>query len=787
MKRIIKGLSIFIFVVLILGFCPKNVKAVDQSDYLSINESNKEFAIKNLAFSNLTFKDYSNTSVQAFGVSGVVNNSLDQDLYYTFLVRYCDLALNKIIAQQQISLTIKPGSNVFNIMSNLDILKGNNAKLSDIAYYKILIKEESKDEFQELTKPSRNNTYQSYDYVIDKYDININVNENNTLDITESIQAYFKTPKHGIYRTIPLKNKIVRLDGSTTSNRAQISNVLVSETSTASMEDNIYKLQIGEADKTLMGEHDYVIKYTYNLGKDRQKDYDELYFNIIGDEWDTVIGNITFTITMPKDFDVSKLGFSSGQTGSTDNSKVKYNVQNNIISGSYNGVLNEKEALTIRCELDEGYFVNAGLTINPSDYIAFLIPLLFLAVALFIWSIYGRDEQVVETIEFYPPEGFNSLEVGYLYKGKADNTDVTSLLIYLANKGYIKITEIDEKTLFSTSKSFKITKLKDYDGNNINEKIFLEGLFSCRRIEYDDKDVIEVTKSDLYNEFYLTMSKILKNINTKENKNKLFERKASSKSIFIILMIIATYILITIVPLISKGNSSYFYLDISSLVIALVFPGLGFSLTMAGMFSDNNTISVNGVRFNSKIAAKVFLLIWGLLFGGIPWVIFVLPTLRQDPLYLIGYLVGIGCVAGMIICIKFLPKRTKYGNEILGKIKGFKNFLEVAEKEKLEAMVLQDPTYFYDILPFTYVLGVSNKWIKKFESISLKAPDWYDSPSTFDMITFQTFMTSTMSSAQSAMASSPSSSSSGGGFSSGGSSGGGSSGGGSGGGGGGSW
>ena len=66
-------------------------------------------------------------------------------------------------------------------------------------------------------------------------------------------------------------------------------------------------------------------------------------------------------------------------------------------------------------------------------------------------------------------------------------------------------------------------------------------------------------------------------------------------------------------------------------------------------------------------------------------------------------------------------------------------------------------------------------WINKFESIAIKAPDWYDGSSTFSMSSFGSFMNSTMSSATTAMSSSPSSS------------GGGSSGGGSGGGGGGSW
>ena len=117
---------------------------------------------------------------------------------------------------------------------------------------------------------------------------------------------------------------------------------------------------------------------------------------------------------------------------------------------------------------------------------------------------------------------------------------------------------------------------------------------------------------------------------------------------------------------------------------------------------------------------------------------------------------------------------------LYGKIKGFKKFLETSEKNQLESMVMQNPQYFYDILPYAYVLGISSKWIKKFETISLQSPTWYDSPTGFNVTSFGTFMNNTMSSAEQSMSSSPSSSS-------GGSSGGGSSGGGSGGGGGGSW
>ena len=226
-----------------------------------------------------------------------------------------------------------------------------------------------------FSTPSKQYQYRSYDYVIDNYDINILVNENNTLDITETITAYFNVAKHGIFRTIPLKNTVTRLDGTTTKNRVQITNLSVDNEYKVSKEQGNYKIQIGSENSTVIKEQTYKIKYTYNLGKDPLKDKDEFYYNLIGDEWDTVIGNITFTITMPKKFDASKLGFSSGKMGSTDNEAIKYNVTGNKIIGTYDGILNAGEALTIRCELEEGYFVNASLSVHVTDYIYFLFPI----------------------------------------------------------------------------------------------------------------------------------------------------------------------------------------------------------------------------------------------------------------------------------------------------------------------------------------------------------------------------------------------------------------------------
>ena len=632
-------------------------------------------------------------------------------------------------------------------------------------------------------------------YTISKYDIEMKVNENNSLDITEKITVNFEEDRHGIFRKIPLKNEITRLDGTSSKNRATINNIEVSDKYTTSRESGNLVIKIGDAARTLNGEHTYTIKYNYSIGKDPLKDKDELYYNIIGNEWDTSIDNVNFKIIMPKDFDESLLGFSSGRKGSTNSSNISYFVDGNVITGYTINKLNAYEGVNIRLTLDEGYFTNTGIDYDFVSIIIIAFCIICIIVTFIIWKKYGKDLPVVETVEFYPPSGFNSAEIGYIYDGEAKNRSIISLLIYLADKGYIKIEETEEKGLLKKSKGFKIIKVKEYDGDNACERLFFEGLFRYKR-EVDYKEVNKlvkeakergeklsyqearkivkenssneefVTEDDLYDNFYTVIDSIKRKLESKSNRKEIFESASIGKKIIIYLLIVLIFVLITVKPILD------FYVDPELLLFALLFPGIGFTVLFKMLFGKTN------------VAIKLFGLFWGLGFGGGPWSFIVLPALLDNTISLVTYIIGLGAVGILAIFSSLMEKRTPYGAEMLGKIRGFKRFLETAEKEELEKLVEESPEYFYNILPYTYALGVSDKWVKKFETIALSSPDWYNSPSDFSVASFGTFMHSTMAQASSVMSSSPSSSSSGGGGSS---SGGGSSGGGSGGGGGGSW
>lgn len=603
-------------------------------------------------------------------------------------------------------------------------------------------------------------------YEIKNYDVNIEVTEGNILRVTETIDAYFFEPRHGIFRKIPTSGVIDRVGRVDSKFRASVYGIKVSEKFSKSSTygtDSEVTIKIGDPNREVSGDHKYVISYNYYLGDDNIKDFDELYYNIIGTDWDCNINKVTFKISMPSDFDTSNIGFSHGAKGTINSEGVNFNVDGNVITGSFEG-LKAKEALTIRCELPEGYFKVIDF-INIIDYVIVAVIIILVLIAFSKWLKYGKDKIVIPTVEFYPPENLNSLELAFNYKTKVDGKDVTSLLIYLANQGYLKIEETEQKSLFKPK--FKIVKLREYDGDNSYERTFFNGLFRT-------KD--EVTTRDLRDRFYITQDRILSSVNSKSNLNNIIDKKSLKyKKITTLFVIVAVLLGILI------GVLNY---EVPEIALFCVPFSLGIIMPLAMLVLTYKTSQ----PLISKIILTFFLgiFICGFGFG-------IKEMLKGHDFYMnnVDYTALAVSVVGAIALLvlrQIMPARTKYGTEVLGKIKGFKNFLVNAKKDELEQLVLQHPTYFYDILPYTYVLGISDKWIKKFEEINISSPEWYSSPNTFDVTNFGNIMNRTLASTSSAMSSSPSESSGGSsGSSSGSSSGGSSSGGGSGGGGGGSW
>lgn len=530
-------------------------------------------------------------------------------------------------------------------------------------------------------------------YYIKDYDVKMTVTEDNSIAVTENITVHFIQPRHGIYRYIPVKNNIQRTDGTSGVINAKIKHLKVSESYDSYYDDNNnYTIQIGSSDKTITGEHSYTISYLYEMGRDISDSYDELYYNIIGNGWDTYIEKVSFSIEMPKEFDAEKLGFSTGKYATVGTEKVKYSVADNNITGELSDGLGLNEALTVRLELPEGYFKFNAFSYYLKHILMILIPAAALIIVIILWKNYGKDKKIVDVVEFYPPENLNSAEVAFWYKGFVRTTDTIALLLELANEGYVNIQEIENGVKDLKNNSYAIIKIRDYDGKDENKKIFFDGLFESGSKVYE---------SDLNEKFYVYAREIVKNINSNFNIHKVFDGKS----------------------------------------LRMRFVGWGISIA----------------------AALISYLICMMSF--------------TETMGMICLVTGLAICTVSFIFSFFIRRRTQEGYETKQKINGFKIFLETAEKERLEAMVYDNPSYYYDILPFAYVLGVSDAWTKRFEGIAFEPPQWYYG-SCAERMVFYHFLNSTMTSAKTTMTSAPESYSSGfsggaGGFSGGGAGGGG--------------
>src|SRR6056297_1082745 len=125
-------------------------------------------------------------------------------------------------------------------------------------------------------------------FYIDNYDVEIQVFEDNTYSVNEKIDVFFTENRRGIYRTIPLYSS---------NSDARIDNIKVeNDPYTVSYDADSVEIRIGDPDVYISGQKFYNISYEFKIGEDKIPNYDEFYFNLIGDQWDTYINNATFTI-----------------------------------------------------------------------------------------------------------------------------------------------------------------------------------------------------------------------------------------------------------------------------------------------------------------------------------------------------------------------------------------------------------------------------------------------------------------------------------------------------------
>lgn len=96
--------------------------------------------------------------------------------------------------------------------------------------------------------------------------------------------------------------------------------------------------------------------------------------------------------------------------------------------------------------------------------------------------------------------------------------------------------------------------------------------------------------------------------------------------------------------------------------------------------------------------------------------------LAVNPLYIAVALALAGAVTYFThLCVA----STSYRDGLAGELMGLRDFIDTAERNRLQMLVDENPQYFYEVLPYAIVFGMSDKWVSQFEHIAIEAPDWY--------------------------------------------------------------
>ncbi len=524
--------------------------------------------------------------------------------------------------------------------------------------------------------------------------------------------------------------------------------------------------------RVYMGSGDVLLKpgrYTYTLVYrcDRQvgffKDYDELYWNVTGNDWDFVIEKAGAKIDLPPGTGVVQQAAYTGPAGAAGKD-FRIESGDGYMVFSTTRPLGPREGLTVAVAWPKGFVHEPTRTEKNIDLVRDNGASLVAVAGLFILLVYylaswwkvGRDPARGTIIARYtPPKGVSPAGARFVMKMAFDQKALAVAVVSLAVKGCLKIKEGSNGVY-----SLEATGQKPASLSRGEAKV---ASLLLPRASGSIK---------LKNTSHKKVGAALKALRTSlggEYEKQYFLRNTGH---FIPGIVIS---LIVLAGIVLTGD----------MVPVAAFMVVWLSIWSVGVYGLGTRV-ISAWRSRQVAGAMAI-------------------TLFATPFF-IGEIFGIGMLAaaisfpGMVLMLSvgivnivfyhLLKAPTLAGRRLMDEIEGLKHYMSVAEKERLNMLHPPErtPEHFESLLPYAMALDVENEWNAQFADLLARAaldpgsglragPVWYSGRTPFTGLASS--LGGSFAGAMAASSSAPGSSS--------GSGGGGSSGGGGGGGGGGGW
>lgn len=598
---------------------------------------------------------------------------------------------------------------------------------------------------------------------IKNFDVDVLINYDNTITVTENIEvnSLQRLIRRGIYRDLPLIRKSQKFGVNTTAFRIlSVSKDGQREAYHLKPITNGIRVYIGHKNRYVKkGLHQYQITYQmsrhiYELGElelnNQKVKMSELFWNITGDGWRFPILNSSATFRLAGN-NPSELYLANAFTGKylSKESAVEVEQENGEVKLRTSRALKKKEGWSVAVRFPSDNIASLNIFQRLKQDIILqgiqykFAGLILLLVALYgLWYVHGIDPQR-ETIipRFNPPEDLSPAKINRAYLHRSHNDAIAAAIMNLAVKGKISIEE-DSNIILRKKKSEE--DLEPENELSKEERALFNNLFSSNK----DDDFITLART---------------NRKTLLKAKRAFEKELGefSKPLFtynIPYMILGILLTLTSLYFFSKGIGSF---QAGVFIGAVEFSAIGYLLVLL----------VNSRTTDSKW--KKIRYIFPMIFLSIHGGLFSYHAIGISTLYIVLFLLH--CLP-LGVFLALIPSATKKGQRLIDKIEGFRQYLAIAEKDRLDKLNPPEmtPELFEKFLPYAQALGEEGSWSLRFEKEvgkSLKenhySPTWYRSnlnnSYSFSSAALAGSLGSSISSAMATSSSSSSSGSGGGG------------------------
>ena len=325
---------------------------------------------------------------------------------------------------------------------------------------------------------------------IDRFDVTIEVQKDGDISVTEllAITSEGQQIRRGIFRDLP---RYFESEGAKLSYGYDVLSVTRDgrrEPYKTETEDNAYRIRIGDADVFLeSGAHTYEIRYRVRNQVRYFDNYDEVYWNVTGNNWVFPILAARVSVVLPPG---ARITATKGYTGDQGAAGADYT---HTGSGSRHVFettrrLEAGEGLTVAIGFDKGLIdPPSGIDQNwlwwqRNGALAILLASLGALAWFYLRSFdrVGRDPIKGPVFALYePPTGFSPAAAHHVYyRGLRGHTALIATLLNLAVKGRIGI---------DTSKKSVTILERIYEGDDAaglaSEDVTLErSLVTSRRV-----------------------------------------------------------------------------------------------------------------------------------------------------------------------------------------------------------------------------------------------------------------------------------------------------------------